>query len=106
MSATPSPFGEMDAGVARTALIASCVAFAPSVPVAGRSVASPPIVQRYAPGGVAVASQVQSTVGPMPLPEATVAPTVSVTVTVHGRAAESRAVNRIGPPMRPVTTGA
>ena len=37
---------------------------------------------------------------PLPLPSATAVPAPSLTSTVHGRAAESRAVKRIGPPTR------
>jgi hypothetical protein len=41
----------------------------------------------------------------VPVPDATTVPKASVTVTVHGKADDSRAVKRTLPPIPPNTTG-
>src|SRR5438045_9479525 len=68
-------------------------AIAPTVPVAERAFCVA-IVQVYLSGGAALASQVQSTFVPVPLPCATCAPAELTTVTVHACATERRAVDR------------
>src|SRR5439155_2995046 len=94
-------------GEARTFVSASAVTLAPIVPSAGRTVAPPSIRHEYpAPGSEPLESQVQSTAAPVPVPVPTTFPVTSFTVTVHGRSWLNRAVNRIGPPSVPETTGA
>ncbi len=77
----------------------------PIVPVAGRRFGPAPIAYRYDPGGACVASHVQSTTAPLPLPTATTEPAGFVTVTVHASGAERRARKRTGSPIVPVTSG-
>ena len=79
---------------------------APTKPVAGSTSAPAEIVHAYRPGAAAEASQVQSMLVPVPEPVATVRPSESVTVTVHGRSAVSCAWNSTGPPGWPRTDGA
>jgi len=104
-SSFPSPFGLKVKREAVTFCSASAAAFPPRVPVTGRTVGPASIRHEYEPGAASVASQVKSTAVPEPAPPATTVPAASVTLTVHGRAAESLAVNRIGDPIAPRTTG-
>src|SRR5690349_14174331 len=112
-SATPSPSGEITAGsTCRPDRIgadggggAGTGPFE-SVPVAGRVSAPASIVQMYEPPLRPAEFHVQSTASPRPVPRATTAPPPSRTLTVQLRACESRAVNWIGPPSEPFTTGA
>ena len=83
-SVWPSPFGVIVRGVAVAEVSARTTGFAPIVPVAGRTVSPPEIVHEYRPAGTVEASQVQSTVWPVPVPVATTAPVESATDTVHG----------------------
>ena len=105
VSACPSPFGDVVAGIA--------VAFAswsvpttdvPRVPVA--AVAPAVSMRHLAPATGPVGTQVQSTFAPVPSLRATSAPSASVTTTDQGRAEESRAVKRVPPVSSGAATGA
>ena len=91
MSATPSPFGEIAAGLTPARLKASGTGADPMKPVAGRTVAPAAIVHAYRPDGIALASHSQRTSVPVPEPDPTWFLFASVTVIVHGSAVVSLA---------------
>ena len=64
------------------------------------------IAQVYRCRGAVLASHVQSTSAPVPVPCAATRPEESVTVTLHGSALVSRAVKWTGPPSLPTASGA
>ena len=86
-------------------MIATGSVLPPITPAAARTVVPAEIVQAYGTGVTAIASQVQSTLAPVPEPVATVTPAASVTVTVHGSSLERRARKRTRPPAVPSTFG-
>ena len=74
-------------------------------PTAGR-VSGPALISYvYDAIGAALASQVQSTAVPVPVPCATTPPPASFTCTSQARDDERRAVRRTGPPTAPATSG-
>src|SRR5204863_7784362 len=105
VSSLGSPPGARTVGAALAPFTATAAPDAPTVPAPERT-SGAEIVHVYFPGAARVASHVQSTLVPVPVPCATIAPVWSVTATVHGRATESRPVKRMGPPSLPVATGA
>gem|GEM_PF-6780968 len=76
----------------------------PIVPVASRAPGEL-IVHLKSPLPATSEPHVQSTAGPVPVPDATTRPSWSTTVTVHGSADETRAWKRIVPPSTPETVG-
>ena len=76
----------------------------PIVPVAA-SAPGELIVQVKRPLPATSELQVQSTIEPVPAPDATTWPSWSATVTVHGSADETRAWKRTDPPSTPDTVG-
>ena len=106
VSACPSPLGVIAAGSARAPVTASApAAVATRTPSA--AVAPGVSIRHCVPAGTGAAgSQVQSTAAPLPSPRPSSPPLASVTVTVHGRAAESLAVKRVPPDSSVATVGA
>src|SRR3954449_1036630 len=109
VSPTPSPFGLTTVGSTRSCVTATGGSELPSTPRPGRAAAArtPPaaIVYVYRPGTARLASQVQSTAVLVPVPEAAIRPSESVTVTVQEPAEDSRAVKRTLPPTPPRISG-